>query len=113
MCLPKNYAEVLIPGTVNVTFLGNRVLRVVHLSRFGHVQLFATLWTVARQALLSTGFSRQEYWSELSCPLPGDLPDPEIEPTTLKSGLLHWQAVSLPLAPPGKPFYENTESRQG
>ena len=48
------------------------------------------------------GFSRQEYWSELPCPPPGDLPDPEIEPTTLASGLLHWQADSLPPAPPGK-----------
>ena len=43
------------------------------LSRFSHVQLFATLWTVAFQAPLSTGFSRQEYWSGLSGPPPGDL----------------------------------------
>ena len=40
-----------------------------------HVQLFATLWTVARQAPLSMGFSRQEYWSGLPGPYPGDLPD--------------------------------------
>ena len=40
-----------------------------------HVQLFATLWTIARQAPLSMGFSRQEYWSGLPCPYPGDLPD--------------------------------------
>ena len=84
MCLPKNYAEVLIPGTVNVTFLGNRVLRVVHLSCFGHVQLFATLWTVARQALLSTGFSRQEYWNEVPFSSPGDLPNPGIKPGSLE-----------------------------
>ena len=45
------------------------------LSRFSRVQLFATLWTVARQAPLSMGFSRQEYWSGLPCPPPGDLPD--------------------------------------
>ena len=45
-----------------------------------HVLLFATLWTVAHQALLSTGFPRQEYWSGLPFPSPGDLPDPEIEP---------------------------------
>jgi len=38
-----------------------------------------TPWTVARQAPLSMGFSRQEYWSGLSFPSPGDLPDPEIE----------------------------------
>ena len=45
-----------------------------------HVQLFATLWTVAHQAPLSMGFSRQEYWSGLAFPSPGDLPDPGIEP---------------------------------
>ena len=39
----------------------------------------ATLWTVAHQASLSMGFSRQEYWSGLPCPPPGDLPDPGIE----------------------------------
>ena len=44
------------------------------------VQLFATLWTVTHQAPLSTGCSRQEYWSGLPCPPPGDLPDPGIEP---------------------------------
>ena len=44
------------------------------------VQLFATPWTVARQAPLSMGFSRQEYWSGLPFPPPGDLPDPEMTP---------------------------------
>ena len=44
------------------------------------VQLFATLWTVAHQAPLSMGFSRQEYWSGLPFPFPGDLPNPGIEP---------------------------------
>ena len=44
------------------------------------VRLFATLWTVTRQAPLCMGFSRQEYWSGLPCPPPGDLPRPEIEP---------------------------------
>ena len=44
------------------------------------VQLFATLWTVAYQASLSMGFSRQEYWSGLPLPSPEDLPDPRIEP---------------------------------
>ena len=42
--------------------------------------LFATPWTAARQAPLSVGFSRQEDWSGLPCPPPGDLPDPGIEP---------------------------------
>ena len=52
------------------------------------VQLFATLCTVACQAPLSVGFSRQEYWSGLSCPPPGDLPDPGIKPTSLTSHAL-------------------------
>ena len=58
------------------------------LSHFSHVQLFVTLWTIARQAPLSVGFSRQEYWSGLSCLPPWDLPDPEIEPRPLKSSAL-------------------------
>ena len=48
----------------------------------GCVWLFATLWTVARQAPLSTGFPRQEYWSGLPFPPPGDLPDSGTEPTS-------------------------------
>ena len=55
------------------------------LSRFSCVQLFATLWIVARQAPLPMGFSRQEYWSGLPFPSPGDLPDPGMEPASLKS----------------------------
>ena len=50
------------------------------LSRFGCVRLCATLWTPALQALLSMGFSRQEYWSGLPCLPPGDLPNPGTEP---------------------------------
>ena len=57
-----------------------------------------TPWTVAHQASLSMGFPRQEYWSELPFPSPGDLPNPGI-----KSGLLHWQADSLPLSHLGSP----------
>ena len=57
--------------------------------------------TVARQASLSMGFSRQEYWSGLLCPPPGDLPDPGLNLHLLC--LLHWQVGSLPLGPPGKP----------
>ena len=52
------------------------------LSHFSSVRLFATLWTVACQASLSVGFSRQEYWSGLPCPPPGNIPDPGIEPLT-------------------------------
>ena len=53
------------------------------LNHFSRVQIFATLWTIARQAPLSMGFSRQEYWSGLPCPLSRDLPDPGIEPVSL------------------------------
>ena len=49
------------------------------LSRFSCIQLFATLWTVAHQAPLFMGLPRQEYWSGLPFPSPGDLPRPGIE----------------------------------
>ena len=58
------------------------------LNHFSYVQLSATLWTVAGQASLSMGFSRQEYWSGLPFPTPGDLPDPGIEPVSLSSPAL-------------------------
>ena len=60
------------------------------------VQLFATLWTVAYQAPPSMGFSKQEYWSGLPLPSPGDLPDPGIEP---RSPTL--EADTLTSEPPG------------
>ena len=62
----------------------------------GGVQFFVTLWTVARQAPLSMGFSRQEYWSGLPFPSPGDLPNPGIKP---RSPML--QADALSSEPPG------------
>ena len=55
------------------------------LNYFSHVWFFVTLWTVAHQAPLSMGFFRQEYWSGLPCPPPGDLHDPGIEPKSLSS----------------------------
>ena len=57
-------------------------------SQFSYIQLFVTPWTVARQAPLSTGFSRQEYWSGLPCPPPGDLPNPGIKSESLTSPAL-------------------------
>ena len=56
------------------------VLNKYVLSHFSHVLLFVMLWTVAHQAPLSMGFSRQECSSGLSCPPPGNFPDPEIKP---------------------------------
>ena len=58
------------------------------ISRSSLVRLFATLWTAAHQAPLSMGFSRQEYWSGLPCPSPGDLPNSGIEPESLMSHAL-------------------------
>ena len=58
------------------------------LSHFGCIQLFATLYTAARQAPLSMGFSRPVYWNGLSWPPPGDLPDLEIKPASLTSSVL-------------------------
>ena len=66
------------------------------LSHFNQDQLFVILWTIACQAPLSMGFSRQRYWSQLLCPPLGDLPDPGIEPTSLTSKL-HRKVDSLPL----------------
>ena len=64
-----------------------------------HVQLFVTPWTVAHEAPLSMGFYRQEHWSGLPCPAPGDHPNPRID---LRSPTL--QADSFPPSePPGKP----------
>ena len=60
------------------------------LNCFSHVQLFGTPWTIAHQAPLSMRFPRQEYWSGLPCPPPGDLPDPGIKPTSLTSAT--WEA---------------------
>ena len=67
-----------------------------------------TPWTLPLQAPLSMEFSRQEYWSELPVPSPGDLPNPGIEPGSHKL-----QADALTSAPPGKPFkYKNTVSQK-
>ena len=63
--------------------MAERTYYVHLLSRFSHFRLFVTPWTVARQAPLSMGFSRQEYWSGLLCPPPGDRPNPGIEPGSL------------------------------
>jgi len=73
----------------------NQSVRVKSLSC---VQLFASPWTVAGQAPPSMEFSRQEHWSGLPLPFPGDLPDTGIEPESPAP-----QADSLPSEPPGNP----------
>ena len=70
---------------------------------FSRVRLFAIPWTVACQAPLSMGFSRQEYWSWLPFPPLGIFPTQGLNPHLLC--FLYWQADSLPLVPPGKPLY--------
>ena len=80
-------------------FLGkNALINLVHLlCRFSHVRLFVTPWTVACQAPLSVGFSRQEYWNGLPFPSPGSFLTQGLNPHLLC--LLYWQAGSLPLVP--------------
>ena len=72
------------------------------ISHFSHVLLFITLWTVSHQAPLSMGFSRQEYWSGLPCPPPGDFSQ-SMDPNPCFLHLMPWQVCSLPLVPPQKP----------
>ena len=72
------------------------------LSRFSLVRFFVTLWTVTHQAPLSMGFSRQEYWSGYHALLQGIFPAQGSNSRLLH--FLYWQASSLPLVPPGKPF---------
>ena len=72
------------------------------LSHSSRVRLLATLWTVALQASLSMGFSRQEHWSGLPCPPPGDLPNPGIESVFPMSPAL--AGGFFPTVPPGKPL---------
>ena len=67
--------------------------------KWSRVRLFATPWTEAHQAPLSLGFSRQEYWSGLPFPSPGELPDPGIKP-----GSPALQADALTSEPPGTVF---------
>ena len=71
------------------------------LSGFSSVRLCVIPMTVTHQAPLSMGFSRQQYWSGLPCPPPGDLPDPGVEPASLISPAL--ASGIFTLAPPGKP----------
>ena len=73
------------------------LLMISKVKSLSRAQLLATPWTVAYQVPPSMGFSRQEYWSGLPFPSPGDLPDPGIEP---RSPTL--QVDALPAEPPGK-----------
>ena len=67
-------------GSVPLSLKNEGFMRGKKVKLLSHVRLFGTLWTVAYQAPPSVGFSRQEYWSGLPFPSPGDLPSPGIEP---------------------------------
>ena len=71
----------------------------VKVKSLSHVRLFVTPWTIAYQAPPSMGFSKQEYWSGLPFPSPGDLPNPGIEPRSPT-----FQANALTSEPLGKPL---------
>ena len=99
-----------VPITQPQTCMGSRVMVHDHIPlphppaccKLIHLSCLALCnpWTLARQAPLSMRFSRQEYWSGLSCPLPGDLPDPGIQLKSIISPAL--TGGSLPLVPRGK-----------
>ena len=84
------YADDIILMAESEEELKSLLIKVKSLSR---VRLFVTPWTVACQAPLSMGFSRQEYWSGLPFPSPGDLPNSEIEPS-----LLHYRQTLFHLS---------------
>ena len=84
-------------GTLRKNYAGKFLLNNVKVKSLSRVRLFATPWTIAYQAPLCLGFYRQEYWSGLPFPSPGDLPNPRIEP-----GSPILQADALPSEPPGK-----------
>ena len=95
----------------NCTFLEKHVCV---LSHFGCVQLFATLWTVAHQATQPMGLSRQEFWSGLPFPTPGDLPNPGIKPTSLMSLALaegFFTTSATWEAPSREAWHKSTDSR--
>ena len=71
-----------------------KTIKKVKVKSLSHIRLFATPWTIAHQPPLSMGFSRQEYWSGLPFPSPGDLPNPGTEP-----GSPALQADALPSEP--------------
>ena len=84
-------------------------------SHFSSVQLFATLWTVACQAPLSMGFSRQEYWSRLPCPPPGDFPSQGSNPQLLHIFHCRWilYRYSTREAFQSHHFMTNTREKRG
>ena len=87
----------LIKGIGIITFIAQFFYfwNMCVLSHFSHVQLFVTLWTIACQAPLFMGFSRQEYWSGLPCLPLGNLPDSGIKPASLISPALAYGFLTI------------------
>ena len=73
---------------VKITHEMSQITTCIHAKLISHVRLFVTPWTVAHQAPLSMGFSRQGYWSGLPFPPPGNLPHAGIKPASLESPAL-------------------------
>ena len=94
-------------GWTKPTLLRSASLSLEHVCCvFSHVQLFAVPWTVAHKAPLSMRLSRQEYWTGLPFPSPGDLPDWGIQPTAAVSSALAGRLFTT--EPPGKPMFSIT-----
>ena len=91
----------ILSREVEVLIQGCQILSLVPASMLSHVQLFETMWTIVCQVPLFMEFSKQEYWSGLPYPTPGDLPDPGVKSTSLASPALAGRFLTT--APPGKP----------
>ena len=87
---------------IDVAGTDQRKQEAVKVKLLSRVQLFTTPWSIAHQAPQSMEFSRQEYWSGLPFPSPGDLANPGIEPASPAL-----QADALPSKPPGEPQASN------
>ena len=99
-----------LPSFLLLGYLNNKMLKEFYslsmcVCMLSHVQLFVIPCTIARQAPLSMGFSRQEYWSGLLFPSPGIFLSQGLNSHLLL--LLHWQADSLALRHLGNPFFEH------
>ena len=102
----KFYQELFIISKGHITSTNKTLVMIFTLLTDGGLvtdlcRTLATLWTVALQAPLSMGFPRQEYWSELPFPSPGDLPDPAIKPETSCVSCIAGRCFTT--EPPGKP----------
>ena len=83
-----SYLRLICKFLFLIAWCSNSWFHACMVSHFSRVWLFVTLWTIAHQAPLSTGFSRQEYWSGFPYPPPGHFPDPGIKPLSLSSPAL-------------------------